>query len=106
MTKGNSVPWPDILREFTDGQSDQIDPSSMLAYFEPLYVWLKKQNLKDINWNCDSYIDDTNKIIKSYDFETETSNVSRAASFYLFNYKNSILFFSLFILNFYLFACL
>jgi len=69
MRKGISEPWPDVLRELTDGRQDRLDPSSILEYFKPLNMWLKKQNLTDTEWDCESYIDADNYLVKSYDGE-------------------------------------
>lgn len=67
MRKGISEPWPGVLSELTDGRQNQLDPSSMLEYFKPLTEWLKKQNLTDTDWDCDSYIDADRSLVKSYD---------------------------------------
>ena len=67
MKKGSSVPWPVVLKEFTNGRSDRIDPKPMLEYFEPLVTWLKNQNLTNIDWSCDSYINTDSKTFMSYD---------------------------------------
>ncbi len=39
---GASKPWPDALEAFTGTR--QMDGSAMVAYFEPLMVWLREQN--------------------------------------------------------------
>lgn len=43
LAKGNSKPWSEILEEFTG--ENQLDSSAMLDYFQPLYQWLKMENL-------------------------------------------------------------
>jgi len=42
LEMGASKPWPDALEAFTG--SREIDGSAMLAYFQPLAVWLEQQN--------------------------------------------------------------
>ena len=42
MQMGSSRPWPDALEAFTGKR--QMDGSSIIAYFEPLMVYLKEQN--------------------------------------------------------------
>jgi len=42
LEMGASKPWPDALEAFTG--SREMDGSAMVAYFEPLLVWLKEQN--------------------------------------------------------------
>ncbi len=68
MSKGNSEPWPDILKEFTDGRTDKISAESIMQYFKPLHVWLKKQDLEIADWNCDNYIEE-NHHVKAYGYE-------------------------------------
>ena len=76
MQKGTSEPWPDILRSLTDGRQDQLDPSSILEYFKPLTEWLKKQNLTNTEWECDSHIDEQNSRVKSYSGQWSNSAAS------------------------------
>jgi peptidyl-dipeptidase A len=66
LRKGSSVHWKTILEEFTG--TDKIDSSSLLKYFDPLYNWLLKQNLTNVDqkWDCESYIDKENRKILSY----------------------------------------
>ena len=42
LALGSSKPWPDALEAFTGTR--QIDGSAIVAYFEPLMVWLREQN--------------------------------------------------------------
>ena len=42
MTPGFSKPWPDALKEMTG--TSQMDATSLINYFEPLYQWLQKAN--------------------------------------------------------------
>ncbi len=42
LEMGASKPWPDALEKFTG--SRDIDGSAMIAYFQPLMVWLEEQN--------------------------------------------------------------
>ena len=42
LEMGASKPWPDALEAFTGTR--QMDGSAMVAYFEPLMVYLKEQN--------------------------------------------------------------
>jgi peptidyl-dipeptidase A len=42
LAMGASKPWPDALQAFTGKR--EIDGSAMLAYFQPLSVWLEQQN--------------------------------------------------------------
>ena len=79
MRKGNSIPWPEILETLTDGRTDRINPESILEYFKPLYLWLKKQNLTDTNWDCDNYIDNKRRLVKSYDGVYEHSSASSSS---------------------------
>ena len=65
MKLGSSVAWPQVLKEFT-GETDRIDPQPILDYFQPLYEWLLKQNLTDIDWNCESYINKTANTVLPY----------------------------------------
>ena len=74
MKKGSRDAWPITLREFTNGKSDRIDPKPMLQYFEPLIKWLKDQNLTDIDWACDSYINNITNTFMSYDSRFKRSN--------------------------------
>lgn len=66
MQKGSSEPWSKVLYELTDGRADHIDPQSILEYFKPLYEWLLKQNLTDIDWKCDEFFDDVDNSVRSY----------------------------------------
>ena len=77
MQKGSSVPWPEVLKEFTDGRTDRIDAQSLLDYFQPLVEWLEKQNLTDSDWDCENYIDKQRGIVRSYDsYQTSLLNHS------------------------------
>lgn len=42
LTMGSSKPWPDALEVFTG--SREISGEAMIAYFQPLLVWLQQQN--------------------------------------------------------------
>jgi len=42
LAMGQSKPWPDALEAFTGTR--QMDGSAIVAYFEPLMVWLREQN--------------------------------------------------------------
>ncbi|MBL8644971.1 MAG: M2 family metallopeptidase [Rhodospirillaceae bacterium] len=42
LMMGSSKPWPDALEAFTG--SRQMDGSAIVAYYQPLLVWLKEQN--------------------------------------------------------------
>jgi len=42
MKMGSSKPWPEALDAFTG--TDKMDGSAIVAYFEPLMVYLKEQN--------------------------------------------------------------
>ena len=42
LSKGNSQPWQQTLKELTGGE--QMDASAVLEYFAPLQEWLKQQN--------------------------------------------------------------
>ncbi|MDX2144206.1 MAG: M2 family metallopeptidase [Rhodospirillaceae bacterium] len=42
LAMGSSKPWPDALEAFTGSQ--QMDGSAIVAYFEPLMVYLRAQN--------------------------------------------------------------
>ncbi|TDK25982.1 peptidase M2 family protein [Luteimonas aestuarii] len=42
LSKGNSQPWQQTLRELTGGE--QMDAAPVLEYFAPLQDWLKQQN--------------------------------------------------------------
>lgn len=42
MSKGQSQPWPQTLKELTGGE--QMDATPILDYFAPLHAWLKQQN--------------------------------------------------------------
>lgn len=44
LSMGASRPWQDIIRQMTRGRTNRIDASAMLKYFEPLNVWLRRQN--------------------------------------------------------------
>ncbi|MEP6764824.1 MAG: M2 family metallopeptidase [Gemmatimonadaceae bacterium] len=49
LEAGASKPWQDILFDMTG--SRQLDASAMAEYFEPLKVWLDKQNAgKPVGW--------------------------------------------------------
>jgi peptidyl-dipeptidase A len=42
LAMGASKPWPDALETFTGTR--KMDGSAIVAYFEPLMVWLREQN--------------------------------------------------------------
>lgn len=42
LSKGNSQPWQQTMKELTGGE--QMDASAILEYFAPLQDWLKQQN--------------------------------------------------------------
>jgi peptidyl-dipeptidase A len=42
LSKGQSQPWQQTLKELTGGE--QMDASPILDYFAPLHAWLKQQN--------------------------------------------------------------
>ena len=42
LSKGNSQPWQQTMKELTGGE--QMDASAVLEYFAPLQDWLKQQN--------------------------------------------------------------
>ena len=65
MKLGSSAAWPQVLKEFT-GETDRIDPQAILDYFEPLHNWLLKQNLTDIDWDCESYIEKNRNVVLPY----------------------------------------
>lgn len=98
MKKGSRYPWPSVLKEFTDGKSDKIDPSSMLNYFDPLLKWLRKQNLTDRDWQCDSYINEEKNVFMSYENRNNKRKVSKSFVYsgssrsFLFNFKIIICF--------------
>jgi peptidyl-dipeptidase A len=49
MEMGASRPWPDALEAFTGTR--QIDGSALVAYFQPLSVWLEEQNAeRECGW--------------------------------------------------------
>ncbi|XP_024941481.1 angiotensin-converting enzyme isoform X2 [Cephus cinctus] len=52
LSVGASRNWKDVIRELTRGKTNRIDASAMLRYFEPLNVWLKRQNQMEpaIGW--------------------------------------------------------
>ena len=93
MKKGSRYPWPSVLKEFTDGKSDKIDPSSMLNYFDPLLKWLRKQNLNDRDWQCDSYINEEKNVFMSYGNRNNKRKVSKSFVYsqssrsFLFNFN-------------------
>ena len=50
LSKGNSQPWQQTLKELTGGE--QMDASAVLEYFAPLNTWLENQNQgQDCGWN-------------------------------------------------------
>ncbi|MHC9086519.1 M2 family metallopeptidase [Luteimonas sp. RIT-PG2_3] len=50
LSKGNSQPWQQTMKELTGGE--QMDASAVLEYFAPLQDWLKTQNEgKTCGWN-------------------------------------------------------
>ena len=82
MQRGSSLNWQEVLKEFTDGQTNKIDAQPLLDYFQPLYNWLDNQNLTNTDWDCESYIDEKKRIIKPYgDYFKDSINNS------LSNYK-------------------
>ncbi|XP_054281333.1 angiotensin-converting enzyme-like [Macrosteles quadrilineatus] len=52
MGVGASLPWPEVVRIATQGQTSNIDPQPMLTYFAPLMSWLQMQNRDDypVGW--------------------------------------------------------
>src|SRR5690606_25766919 len=51
LSKGNSQPWQQTLKELTGGES--MDASAVLEYFAPLQDWLVKQNEgKSCGWQA------------------------------------------------------
>ncbi len=90
MKKGSRVAWPLVLKEFTNGESDRIDPKPMLQYFEPLIKWLKDQNLTDIDWACDSYINNKTNTFMSYDSRLKRSNNQFVENFRKFSRSKSV----------------
>ena len=42
LSKGNSQPWQQTMKELTGGE--KMDASAVLEYFAPLQAWLKEQN--------------------------------------------------------------
>ncbi len=46
MAMGRSRPWPEALEALT-GQRE-MDATAMVAYFEPLKVWLDEQNSEKV----------------------------------------------------------
>lgn len=90
MKKGSSVPWPQVLKEFTDGKSDRIDPKPMLDYFAPLVKWLKQQNLTDTNWDCDSYVNDRTQSFMAYDHKRQQLAVKNLRLIYEKSSSNKI----------------
>jgi peptidyl-dipeptidase A len=51
LSKGNSQPWQQTLRELTGGE--RMDASAVLEYFAPLQEWLKQQNEgKTCGWSA------------------------------------------------------
>ncbi len=42
LSKGNSQPWQQTMKELTGGE--QMDASAVLEYFSPLQAWLQQQN--------------------------------------------------------------
>lgn len=50
LSKGNSQPWQQTLKELTGGE--QMDASAVLEYFAPLKTWLENQNQgQTCGWN-------------------------------------------------------
>ncbi len=76
--KGSSRHWSETLQLMTG--SDKLDPQAMLDYFQPLYEWLSKQNLPDVDWDCDSYLTDNGRV-KSYSRRAREM-ASSSSSFY------------------------
>ena len=53
LSKGNSQPWQQTMKELTGGES--MDASAVLEYFAPLQDWLKQQNEgKTCGWQAAS----------------------------------------------------
>ncbi|GFY37282.1 angiotensin-converting enzyme [Trichonephila inaurata madagascariensis] len=44
---GKSKDWKEILKIVSKNETDKLDSSAMLEYFEPLMEWLKKDNKKN-----------------------------------------------------------
>ncbi|PRD33495.1 UNVERIFIED_CONTAM: Angiotensin-converting enzyme [Trichonephila clavipes] len=44
---GKSKDWQEILKIVSKNETDKLDASAMLEYFEPLMKWLKKENKKE-----------------------------------------------------------
>jgi peptidyl-dipeptidase A len=42
LAMGSSKPWPEAMKKLTG--TEQMDASALIAYFEPLSMWLKEQN--------------------------------------------------------------
>lgn len=93
MRLGSSVAWPEVLKEFT-GETDRIDPQAILDYFDPLYKWLLKQNLTDLDWDCESYIDKNRNVVLPYG-----SKLSSKAGKSFSLYHNSIFVLTVFLLS-------
>ncbi len=51
LSKGNSQPWQQTMKELTGGE--KMDASAVLEYFAPLQTWLKEQNAgSTCGWNA------------------------------------------------------
>jgi len=62
LKMGRREPWPQVLQGLT-GSHKKMDASSLLHYYQPLYLWLREQNEKlnvTVGWNEDSEDDSRN----------------------------------------------
>ena len=59
---GSSKPWPQAMEQLTG--SRQINASSLLEYFRPLYEFLKEENGDDFGWDENCPGKDTNHEIR------------------------------------------
>ena len=49
LAAGTSKPWPETLYAMTGERT--LDPSAIREYFQPLKVWLDRQNAgKPVGW--------------------------------------------------------
>lgn len=78
---GESKSWPDVLRTLTNDSN--VNVTSLLEYFDPLYRYLKLENLKDED-HLRSFLENEyenrmeeiyhNEMVATYDFHTDLSN--------------------------------